>query len=70
MENDKHKIPIIAGVGLAWLIATFFVIRIAIPYLVNQHNDGALIFSLVIGFGWLYASYLVYRTMEDFYHAE
>ena len=67
--DDKHRIPLAIAIGLAWLAATFFTLRIIIPGLINLHNDGAIVFALVIVAGWLYGSYLTYRYTEDFLNA-
>ena len=53
------------------LVATFVLIRIIIPGLVNMHNDGALILVVLLMFGavaawWGFVTFLIKLVKGDF----
>lgn len=64
MTDDKKTIAVAIFIG--WLLTAFFLWALAIPALINAHNDGAIILAIVLALGWLYGSYLTYTRTEEF----
>jgi hypothetical protein len=62
----ENKLPVAAAIFIGWLLVTFFMWALAMPALINAHNDGAIIFAIALGLGWLYGTYLTYTHTEDF----
>lgn len=62
----ENKRPVVIAIFTGWLLTTFFLWALAIPALINAHNDGAVILAIVLALGWLYGSYITYTRTEEF----
>lgn len=47
-----------------WVLICLFIIRVAIPGLVNLHNDGALILAVVLGLAIPISGYFLHVSVR------
>ena len=59
---DNHRILLCWIAGFA-LVGTFVVIRIAIPWLVNMQNTGALVLAFLLGGATITADYRLFKEI-------
>jgi hypothetical protein len=59
----EHFNALVVLIWTLWVLVCLFIIRVAIPGLVNLHNDGALILALVLGIAVPVSGYLLHISV-------
>jgi len=60
----KHLTAIVVLLWALWIVGAVFMVRVAIPGLVNLHNDGALILAILLGLGTPISGYLLHTFVR------